>query len=222
MSLNPLKKSDLGKDWLSKRRDKRRDIHPEYHLIVTEGTKTEPAYFEKIKEIINKKFRERIQLEIYGEGDNTVNLFERAKCRAEGNPNGYKHIWIVYDTDDFPRENIDAVPELCRQYSTVERQYHAIWSNQCIELWFLLHFSFMHSDLHRKDYFPKLNECLKTIFAGAYEKNREDMFDVLYPYIDIAVANAKKLDAINGDNPPSRSAPGTKVFELVEKMRPYI
>ena len=36
MSLKPLKKSDLGKNWITKRRDSRIRIRPEYHLIVTE------------------------------------------------------------------------------------------------------------------------------------------------------------------------------------------
>ena len=222
MSLKPQKKTDLGKEWLSKRRDNRRAIHPEYHLIVTEGTKTEPEYFEAIKKCVNEKYRERVQLEVFGEGYNTIGLFERAKRRAENSPNGYKHVWIVYDTDDFPRDRIDAVPELCDDYSTPERQYHAIWSNQCIELWFLLHFSFLHSDLHRSGYFPKLERCLRKIHAGSYKKNRNDMFEILRPYMDSAIANAKKLDKRNEGRSPSESAPGTKVFEFVEKIKPYI
>ncbi|WP_330637594.1 hypothetical protein [Enterocloster lavalensis] len=44
MSLKPLKKSDMNKEWMRTRRDKPRKIQPEYHLIVTEGTNTEPAY----------------------------------------------------------------------------------------------------------------------------------------------------------------------------------
>ena len=43
MSLKPPKKSDLGKSWMKPRRDKNILIRPEYHLIVTEGTETEPA-----------------------------------------------------------------------------------------------------------------------------------------------------------------------------------
>ena len=49
MSLKPVKKSDQEKDWLKKRNDKKINIFPEYHLIVTEGIKTEPNYFEAIK-----------------------------------------------------------------------------------------------------------------------------------------------------------------------------
>ena len=49
-----IKKSDLEKEWMKKRRDDRRMIAPEYHLIVTEGTQTEPKYFTQLKDEINK------------------------------------------------------------------------------------------------------------------------------------------------------------------------
>lgn len=222
MSLKPLKKSDANKDWLPKRRDSKKSIQPEYHLIVTEGTKTEPNYFNAIKKIINQNYKERIQIEVSGEGDNTVNLFEIAKNYAEKNPNGYKHVWVVYDADDFPKDNIDAVPVLCKENSNSDRQYHAIWSNQCVELWYLLHFSFLQSDLHRKEYFPKLDECLKKINKGKYKKNCEDMYYILRPYMDNAIRNAKALSEINRGKSPSESAPGTMIFEFVEKVKSYL
>ena len=128
----------------------------------------------------------------------------------------------MYDTDDFPKENIDAVFVLCEENSNNYRQYHAIWSNQCVELWYLLHFSFMQSDLHRKEYFPKLDECLQSINAGKYEKNREDMYHVLKPYMDVAIRNAKALREINKDKLPSESSPGTMIFEFVEKIKSYL
>jgi hypothetical protein len=131
-------------------------------------------------------------------------------------------VWIVYDTDDFPVEHINKTAELCASESTEETIYHAIWSNQCIELWFLLHFSFMQSDLHRTSYWPKLTEILTSLGLGAYEKNRTDMYRILFPYMDAAIANAKKLDKINSGKLPSACAPGTKVYELVEKLKPYL
>lgn len=67
MSLKPVKKSDRDKDWLKKRNDKKINIYPEYHLIITEGTKTEPNYFKAIKLRINKKYKNRISLEIRGD-----------------------------------------------------------------------------------------------------------------------------------------------------------
>ena len=107
MSLKPPKKSDLNKGWMKKRLDREIRIQPEYHLIVTEGTNTEPQYFQAIKDIVNQQYREKIQLDIYGEGDNTLSLFEKARNRASENPNGYKHVWVVYDTDDFPADHIN-------------------------------------------------------------------------------------------------------------------
>ena len=222
MTLKPPKKSDLDKSWMKARRDNPKKLQPEYHLIVTEGTETEPAYFQAIKDIINKQYRGKIQLEIHGEGLNTINLLEKAKQRVQSSPNRYRHVWIVYDTDDFPSEHIDTTADLCREYSTEETEYHAIWSNQCIEVWFLLHFIYLQSDLHRSEYWPKLTYWLKSIGAGNYEKNRSDMYIVLQPNMDFAIANAKRLDAQNKGKKPSQSAPGTKVYELIEKLRPYL
>ena len=158
------------------RRDKPKKIQPEYHLIITEGTDTEPAYFGAMRDIINSTYS----------------------------------------------DHINKTAELCVSKSTEETTYHAIWSNQCIELWFLLHFSFMQSDLHRTSYWPKLTEILTSLGVGEYVKNRTDMYRILIPYMDAAIANAEKLDKINKGKLPSASAPGTKVYELVKKLKPYL
>lgn len=222
MSLKPPKKSDRNKAWMQPRRDKAKKLQPEYHLIVTEGTDTEPAYFGAIRDRINACYQGRVQLEIHGEGDNRLSLLNKARNRAFANPNGYGHVWVVYDTDDFPAEHIDQTTQLCETWSTEDTTYHAIWSNQCIELWFLLHFSYMHSDLHRSEYWPKLSAYLCSLGKGEYSKNRQDMYEILHPMMDYAIANAKRLDTENEDKLPSQSAPGTKVYELVEALKPYL
>ena len=142
--------------------------------------------------------------------------------RAKRNLNGYKHVWIVYDTDDFPADHINKTSELCTNLSTEETRYHAVWSNQCIELWFLLHFGFFQSDIHRSEYWPKLSEWLKNIGLGEYSKGRSDMFQILWPYMDFAIANAERLDEVNEGKSPANSAPGTKVHKLIKHLRPYL
>ena len=117
-------KSDLDKKWMKKRLDRAIKIQPEYHLIVTEGTDTEPEYFGSIKDVINKKYPEKIKLDVYGEGDNTISLFQKAKTRAEESSNVYKHVWIVYDTDDFPADHIDSVLQSCDTDSNDETTFH--------------------------------------------------------------------------------------------------
>ena len=151
-----------------------------------------------IQRIINSKYRDRIQLKVEGIGDNTVNLLMKARQYVQNNGIVFKHVWIVYDTDDFPAENIDMVAQLCEEYNAQgETIYHAVWSNQCVELWYLLHFMYMDTDIDRSRYWPKLSDWLKNIGAGSYEKNRPDMYEVLRPYMDIAIANAKRLDKQN-------------------------
>lgn len=113
MSLKPLKKSDLDKSWMRARRDKPKKIQPEYHLIVTEGTNTEPAYFCAMRDAINNAYPGRIQLHIYGAGGNTLNLFQKAKQLTTASANGYRHVWVVYDTDDFPAKHVNQTAELC-------------------------------------------------------------------------------------------------------------
>ncbi len=222
MSLKPPKKSDLNKSWMKNRPDRAIKIRPEYHLIVTEGIDTEPAYFGAIQEIINRQYPHQIHLNVSGEGKNTISLFNQAKMLAQNSSNPYKHVWVVYDTDDFSADDIDRVLQLCKENSTEETQFHDIWSNQCIELWFLLHFSFMQSDIHRTEYWPKLSECLKKLGAGEYEKNRKDMYQILRPYMETAIEHAKKLNALNEGKTASQAAPGTKVYELIEKLKSYL
>ena len=147
---------------------------------------------------------------------------DKAVNRVRNNPNGYKHVWIVYDTDDFPADHINKTSELCARLSTDETLYHAVWSNQCIELWFLLHFEFLQSDLHRKEYWPKLSEGLKGIGHGEYSKGRDDMFHILLPFMDSAIANAERLAVQNKGKTPVASAPGTKMHELIKHLRPYL
>jgi len=222
VSLKPPKKSDMNKAWMTARRDRAIKIQPETHLIVTEGTQTEPAYFGAIADRINSQYRNKVHLEIYGGGVNTLSLFEKARKRVAGNPNGYRHVWVVYDTDDFPPAHVDQTAELCTATSNEETQYHAIWSNQCIELWFLLHFGYMQSDLHRREYWSKLTQGLKSLGAGEYRKNYPGLYELLYPLLDFAIANAKRLEKQNAGRTPSQSKPGTKVFQLLEKLKPYL
>ena len=92
MSLKPAKKSDLNKSWMQPRRDRRKMIQPEYHLIVTEGTETEPPYFNAMGAVINKNYPDRINVKVEGEGDNTLNLYSKAKSLAKQSANGYVEV----------------------------------------------------------------------------------------------------------------------------------
>jgi hypothetical protein len=80
----------------------------------------------------------------------------------------------------------------------------------------------MQSDIHRSSYWSKLTEILVSMELGEYKKNRKDMYKILFPYIEVAIENAKKLDAINSGKLPSDSSPGTQIYRLIEKLKPYL
>lgn len=222
MSMKPRKKSDSKKKWMSDRRDRRITIAPEYHLIVTEGTKTEPQYFNGLKEDINSLYKGRISIIIegIGQGANTLSLLERAQKIVSKEADKYKHVWLVYDKDDFPKDDFDNTYKKCRALSENNDSvvYHALWSNECIEYWFLLHFMALDSDLHRSEYYPKLTECL----GSKYEKNREDIYTLLKPNIKRAINNAKRIEDNNKGLPPSQCTPGTTVYEIFEVLGRYL
>ena len=220
MSKKPIKKSDSNKSWKRDRRDRSMLINPEYHLIVTEGTKTEPQYFDGLEKEINNDYPNRINIHIegIGQGANTITLVDRAMKLQERSGNRFKHIWVVFDKDDFPTEHFNEAVSRCNDISGDDCTYHALWSNQCIELWFLLHFSYFDSDLYRDEYYPKLTERI----GSKYEKNREDIYNVLRNNLTKAIKNSKRLMDYHGGKSPAQCAPATAVYEIFEKLLPYL
>lgn len=219
MSLHPPKHSELK--FPKKREKHEKSLHLDYNLIICEGTKTEPNYFNELKHRIEEKEKNKLQIEVLGTGYNTRSLFDYARECVQKSANGYSRVWLVYDKDDFPAESFNVTEEMCRNYTSEGgTEYNAIWSNQCIELWFLLHFMYLQSDLHRDEYYPKLTDCLAG--KGKYQKNREDIFEILFPYLKYAIQNAKKLEKVNEGKTPSESAPGTRVYYLMEELGKYL
>lgn len=145
---------------------------------------------------------------------------ERAKKIVRNSPVDYRHVWLVYDRDDFPSEDFDSTAAACKQLSDPDSnvEYHALWSNECIEYWFLLHFGYLQSAIHRNEYYPKLSRYLKC----KYQKNSSDIYNKLKPKLKDAIRNANKIIDSYDDLPPSQCAPGTKVYELFEKLINYI
>lgn len=198
-------------------------IKPERILIVTEGEKTEPLYFEGFRRRINESYgRDYVTVEVHGLGDNTVSLFNRARALAERDIEGFTQVWVVYDRDSFPTCDFNVVPELCASATNDCTVYRAAWTNEAFELWYLLHFEYMDSALNRGSFGPRLTSILQQLGHGAYQKNRADMFYLLEGLVDRAVANAKRLEEVNQGMSPADCNPGTTVHLLIEELRPYL
>lgn len=215
--------SKLARSWGKSRAEAPKImIRPERHLIVTEGQKTEPLYFEEVRRRINNRFRGNlISVKVVGVGMNTESLLEEAKRIASDDIDGYTHVWVVYDKDSFPDDSFNAVGVKCETACTSRTQFHAIWSNESFELWYLLHFEYLQSALGREMYTEKLDAYLRGAGLGKYTKTRGDMFVALESHLDTAISNAKRLEEINIDRTPAESCPGTKVHHLLQELLPY-
>ena len=190
----------------------------QYFLIVSEGVRTEPIYFEYLGSMLPKHLVETI--EVKGAGDNTINVVKKAiQLRDERKKNTelpqFDQVWAVYDKDDFPDKHYnDAI--ILAQKEGIESGH----SNESFELWYILHFQFLQSALHRTSYITALSKILSI----RYKKNSLDIAKQIHNKGDVnqAIAWAYNLEAMHADNNPSVSCPYTRVYVLVERLMAYI
>lgn len=237
MSRKPLKRSEiLRRARKAERRQSIRLMLPYKYIIFCEGTKTEPNYFRQIKTIIEHKYRDRllieqhrqIDIDIIGTGRSTSSLLNFALDYISKQKNKYDYVWLIFDNDDFPQADFDntitKVKALAKDGCGDEPRWHCGWSNQCIELWFLLHFEFYHVAHHRDHYIDKLSAIFADKGLGEYKKNAPGIFQLLclHGSLPNAIRNAKRLFGYHANQTPSHSDPATSVFLLLDDLLPYI
>ena len=106
-----------------------------YLIIVCEGTKTEPNYFDPYRELLRNIAN--IKIEIRGTGHNTLSLVELAiKTKKETNCDS---LWCVFDKDSFGSNFDNAISKAKKHNLEVAH------SNESFEIWYILHFNYHHS-----------------------------------------------------------------------------
>lgn len=215
-------------DWKKKRRLEYREIKEYQYYIFCEGRQTEPRYFEGFKKKIeeNPIYKDMVLIKIEPCGAETMRVIEQAENYVNNNHIEKAQIWCVYDKDNFPSADFNGVEQkannLNRQNKNI--QYHVAWSNECIEIWFLLHFANYISNNHREEYVRFLNDKFKGFKIHKYQKNMPDIFDVLLNYGNprLAIRYAKRIIEENTEKTPTEIAPGTRVYALVEELAKYL
>jgi len=201
----------MAKPWFKK---KGRRCHRETRelrdriLIVCEGRKTEPNYFRSFP--VN---REVVEVDITGEGANTLSLIREAIKLRDAATHPYNQVWCVFDRDEFPLDNFNRAFQLAKT-----NKIQIAYSNQCFELWYLLHFQYNDTAIHRNAYLGKLSTALEK----DYEKNDSAMYKLLKDRQPDAIRNAKRLLASYQKIDPGRNDPSTTVFRLVEILNAFI
>ena len=160
----------------------------EYILVVTEGEKTEPIYFNalrKAERIITAKLE--VCCSEYGSNplsvvDYAIDL-KRENLRAnkrDGEPK-YDVIYCVIDRDDHERYH-EAISKAKGNGIEVIR------SIPCFEFWYLLHFGYTSRSYDKRNI---LYSRLKSLI-GSYEKS-DSVYLLLRDKIDKAILNAQRL-----------------------------
>ena len=214
----PVKMSDRNKEWFLRNQScHERTINNreerQRFLIVCEGEKTEPNYFEAFKKELPRNI---IHLVIYGEGANTLSLVSRAmEIQSEYAMSDYPYdqVWVVFDRDSFSPDNFDN--------SIAKAESHGIrcaWSNEAFELWYILHFVNRSTGMNRTEYQEKLTRFL----LEPYRKNDNEMYGKLHEKgsESDAIQRAKNLHE-NAPWPRSYANPCTTVYKLVEELNKF-
>lgn len=225
MSLKPKKASEIKKeqaklnDRMKKKKKALLDDIPPYTFIISEGTKTEVTYIRGFACTINKKYAdfstgERIKIK--GTGRNCQSLLDYARKIVAVEMPQASTVWLMYDKDDFPLDNFDNT-QFSAEQRLDSRTFKVAWSNESLELWFVLHFQDLSVNVGRDKYVEMLEKHCN------YRKNNPNLFELMKANTDIAISRARKQYASYPQNASaSQRCPATKVFELVEELKKYL
>lgn len=187
-------------------------------LIVCEGERTEPNYFQAL---VKDRYSEVRDEKILGEGRSTCALVRRTlqvKEELERKRQlSFDRIWVVFDKDDF-NDFYEAI-DLAKEYS-----FNCAWSNEAFELWYFLHFQYLDAGISRHDYIVKLqNEIRKHAGYEEYKYKKNDA--LIYKIVtqigneDFAKQCAARLRSFfEGDRDYKEHKPCTTVDLLVDEL----
>ena len=199
------------------------ELKSEKWLVVCEGIKTEVNYFNSLFEYINSKYDRKIKYEVKGAGRNTESLvryvgnyFASVSYSSRKSDIPYAKVFVAFDKDSFGREQFDNAINMAQR-----KKYIALWSNECFELWYILHFEMLEEDIGRKEYFRKLDK----LFGCKYDKSAKDHFWLLNSERNLgtAIARAKELYNRTADfESYSDRVPCTTVFRLTDEIERHL
>jgi hypothetical protein len=169
-------------------------------LIVCEGSKTEPHYFESFR-------LPRDVFDIEGCGANTESVVKVAIRLAK--EKSYDEVWCVFDRDSFKKQQVNTAI-----LSAETAGFKVAFSNESFELWYVLHFGYLDVAQNRHQYCSALSKHM----GCKYEKNSEQMYEKLLSLQKDAIKNAKRLANTVSNSSWANRIPYTGVYLLVEAL----
>lgn len=223
-----IKVTDKKKSW-NRKTIKSKGYHPnsreknKYFLIICEGENTEPEYFKSFP-------LGNAHIESYGLGSSKTTLVEHViKIVKDEGKDEDREVWVVFDMDlkedqkEHQKNDYNNAIRLAR-----ENNFYAAYSNDAFELWFVLHYQYIDSQLLRFQFYEMLSKRWnlnyekdgkgKQFCRSIYEKLQNDK-DANQ---DSAIKYSETLLEKKENLPYADQNPCTTVFKLVRKLNKYI
>lgn len=227
-------KNNLRKDFVDKtERPARYRRYHQLFLIVCEDEATEPAYFQYFKDELPELPDETLYIECVGTGLDPFGVVQRAiherneLARKSGREVDF--VWAVFDKDDADLNDARIARfEEAFALATTENINVAL-SNECFELWLLLHFEDVAPDnpISRKDLYDALQRAVQKQegcqnFEYQHGKSAVLKFVSMFGDETSAMARAAALRSATKDRSPIAANPSTAVDLLVNELRGWI
>jgi hypothetical protein len=190
-------------------------------LIVTEGSKTEPQYFEEIRAAYRlHSANVEVQHSQLGTDPSQVvqyacKLFKSGDLNRGIRPLSFDKVFAVFDRDDHENyfnalNNADSLHLKMKNDNNQLVSFRAIASVPSFELWLLLHYEDIQCSLHRDEVLQRLIKYIPN-----YRKGANGVFKITRNQLAIATQRAlnlsKKFNAHTNE-------PYTAIVNLVELL----
>lgn len=187
-------------------------------LIVCEGSKTEPIYFNSLRKKLQLSI---VEVEIVGKGEAAITVVNRAielrqqRKRLAKTSGGRVAYDVVYCVIDVEAPKAESLPRAVNKAE--DNRLEVILSNPCFEYWYILHF--------RKTSAPfNMSQDAKSTLKQehpAYCESDTTIFDVVYQKTPDAIKRSKEVlkEQHNDAENLSDCNPSTHVHKIVEYLR---
>ncbi len=175
-------------------------------LIVTEGKKTEPLYFEGLKNCYRLNST-NIKVEDGRDGSSPGSVVNHGKKLYREERDTFDRVYFVFDKDSH-LDYQEALDKIVR--FTPKNTFFAINSVPCFEYWLLLHFKYTTSPFERTGNKSAAENVIVELkqYMKDYDKADPDIYVKLSNQLEEAKSNAAlSLEAANmteTDNPTTR------------------
>lgn len=198
-------------------------------LIVSEGKKTEPIYFEELRIHLRLQTAKiKMVPSDYGTDPLSVvnyayDLFNEGSAQHHISPKSFERVYAVFDRDEHKTyfealNRADTINDNMRLKNDLKKQvqFKAIVTIPSFELWLLLHYKDIHPEyeVHRDKIFSKLKK-----YMPKYEKGLREIFQNTWFLHCDALDRADILRKHN--NPHTGKLPYTDIDELIRLLKSF-